>query len=202
MSIRKGYETVIKISGGSTNFTAQNANDSGDHMLYTMAQTAVRAFDPDGVFTVYDGGVETTEDYEIDYIQGGVRFATADTRTITIAGACLTMSTVATASSLSVNESSDLLDITPFNGVGYRKRKAGLKSASGTITEFDVADETFTDAIISAEFLILDIYEVSHALPKRYWAVFESSELQAAVEGAQTQVLSWQSHKEYDRLIS
>lgn len=201
MSIRKGYETVIKISGGSTNFTAQNANDSGDHMLYTMAQTAVRAFDPDGVFTVYDGGVETTEDYEIDYIQGGVRFATADTRTITIAGAYLTMSTVATASSLSVNESSDLLDITPF-GASYRKRQAGLKSASGTITEFDVADETFTDAIISAEFLILDIYEVSSALPKRYWAVFESSELQAAVEGAQTQVLSWQSHKEYDRLIS
>lgn len=201
MSIRKGYETVIKISGGSTNFTAQNANDSGDHMLYTMASTALRAFDPDGVFTVYDGGVETTEDYEIDYIQGGVRFATADTRTITISGAYLTMSTVATASSLSVNESSDLLDITPF-GASYRKRKAGLKSASGTITEFDVADETFTDAIISAEFLILDIYEVSSALPKRYWAVFESSELQAAVEGAQTQVLSWQSHKEYDRLIS
>ena len=201
MSIRAGYETVVKISGGSTNFTTQTANDSGDHMLYYMASTATRAFDPDATFTVYDGGVETTEDYEIDYIQGGVQFATADTRTITISGAYLTMSTVATASSLSINESSDLLDITPF-GTSYRKRKAGLKSASGTITEFNVADETFTDAIIAAEFLILDIYEVSHALPKRYWAVFESSELQAAVEGAQTQVLSWQSHKEYDRLIS
>lgn len=202
MSIRAGYETVIKISGGSANFTAQTANDSGDHMLYTMASTALRAFDPDGAFVVYDGGVETTEDYEIDYIQGGVQFATADTRTITISGAYLTMSTVATASSLSVNESCDLLDVTPFNGAGYRKRKAGLLHASGTITEFNVADEAFTDAIIAAEFLILDIYEVSHALPKRYWAVFESSELQAAVEGAQTQVLSWQSHKEYDRLIS
>ena len=94
-----------------------------------------------------------------------------------------------------------MLDITPF-GVANKKRKAGLFHASGTITEFDVADETFTDAIVAADFLILDIYEISSALPKRYWAVFESSELQAAVEGAQTQVLSWQSTKKFDRLLS
>lgn len=201
MSIRAGYETVVKISGASTNFTEQTANDSGDHKLYYMASTALRAFDPDATFTIYDGGVETTEDYEIDYIQGGVRFATADARTITISGAYLTMSTVATASSLSVNESCDLLDITPF-GVTNKKRKAGLFHASGTLTQFDVSDETFIDAIIDAEFLVLDIYEVSSALPKRYWAVFESSELQAAVEGAQNQVISWQSTQKFDRLLS
>lgn len=201
MAEKAGYQTVVQISGDSTAFTKQTATAQAGNLIYLMDTAANRVFDPDGVFLVYDSNVLTVEPYTIDYIQGAVVFTTNASRTITVSGARLTMSAVATASSLSVSETCDLADVTPFTAT-HKKRIAGLKSASGTLTEFDVADTVFIDAILAAEFLILDIYEVSTAQPKRYWAVFESSELQAAVEGAQTQVLSWQSHKEYNRLIT
>lgn len=201
MAERAGKDVVVQISGASTAFTKQSATAQAGNLIYIMDTAANRVFDPDGTFLVYDSDVLTVEPYTIDYIQGAVVFTTNATRTITVSGARLTMSTVATASAVSVNETCDLADVTPF-GSTHKKRIAGLLSASGTLTEFDVTDTVFNDAIIAADFLILDIYEVSTAQPKRYWAVFESSELQAAVEGAQTQVLSWQSHKEFNRLTT
>lgn len=204
MAERAGYNTVIKISGASTAFTATSTTPRTGGRIYTL-NPARRAIDPKVPLVVYKSleyPTPTTESYVIDYVEGAIVFDVSDENrgTIIASGNAFTMSTVATASSLSVNETCDLIDVTPFTATN-KKRIAGLKSASGTITEFDVADETFTDAILAAEFLILHIYEVSTGEPRQYWAVFESSELQAAVEGAQTQVLSWQSHKEFGKRL-
>ena len=205
MSIRAGYETVVKINGASVAFEYTSSTEQNDGVTYILNATR-RSLDPSVAVSVYSTEswpAVVSEGYSVDYIQGAIVFdeTNAGRGTVTVSGNSFTMSTVATASSLSVNENCDLLDITPFNSTGHRKRKAGLLHASGTITEFDVADEIFIDSILNAEFLVLEIYEVSTAYPKRYWAVFESSELQAAVEGAQSQVLAWQSTKEYGRLI-
>lgn len=200
MAERAGKDVIIKVSGSSVPFTKQTMNAESGNLLYLCAQTAYRSFDPEGTFLVYDNNVLTTEPYTIDYIQGGVVFTTNASRTITVSGAYLTMSTVATASSLSVNETCDLLDVTPF-GNFYKKRISGMKSASGTITKFEVADSVFQDAILNAEFLILDVYHYSSEKPRRYWVYFDSNELQAAVEGAQNNVLNWQSTQKFDKII-
>lgn len=195
---RSGNQCVIKISGAATSMTAEATTHTGN-ISYQINNTAKRVLDRDTPPTVLDGGVATTEDYSVNYLNGAVTFTTATPRTITITGKYLPMTTAAYAHVMSHSKVCDLLDYNRF-GQTNKSRIPGLKSASGTLSQFNVADTYYATALAAGVPIVLEILSATGDLPDRYWALLESDELQAAIDGVQDEVITWVSYDYWLRL--
>jgi hypothetical protein len=93
----------------------------------------------------------------------------------------------------------DLLDYNRF-GQTNKSRIPGLKSASGTLSQFNVADAYYATALAAGVPIVLEILSATGDEPDRYWALLESDELQAAIDGMQDEVISWVSYDYWLRL--
>ena len=199
MSEVAGYSTQIKISGAATEMTGETTT-TADDTIYQITNAAKQVLDRDTAPTVLDGGVETVEDYTVNYLNGKITFATNDeTRVITVTGKYLPMSVAAYANQMSRSDNCDMLDTTVF-GDTHKSRMAGLKSASGTLTNFYSADEVFGTALTAGVPIVIEDRTVSTDEPNRTWALLDSSEVSAAVEGVQGQTVSWVSYDSWLRL--
>lgn len=142
---------------------------------------------------------EAASAYSLNRLNGKVTYATAASRVIKISGDYLPMSVAAYANQMSRSDNCDMLDVTKF-GDTYKKRKAGLKSASGSLTQFHTTDTTFSDALIAGVPVVIEDRTASDAEPNRYWALLESDEVAVAIEGIQTESVSWVSFDSWIKL--
>lgn len=136
---------------------------------------------------------ESQSNYSLDKLNGEVTYSTALARTIKISGSYLPLSIAAYATKVSRSQQCDLLESSTINSDGYKKRVPGLKSASGTITHLDVVDTIYEDALLSGNPIVIEDKSNASGLPNRFWALFESDELTAAVDGLQEVSVSWTS---------
>lgn len=193
-----GYNTVIKISGEPTSFTSE-ATTTSDDQVYQISDESKQVLDLETAPTVYDAGTETTEEYTVNYLNGKITFETVDdTRDITVDGKYLPMSTAAYARNMSKSNVADIYDSSVF-GDEYKKRTAGQLSASGTINQIDVTDSTYEDALKNDEIVVIEIRDTSTAEPDRYFALLESSEIDAAIGGLSSESVSWVSYDKWIR---
>jgi len=194
MAEKIGYECVIKISGTATSMTAE-ATSTSDDQAYQITDTSKQVLDPDTPPTVLDDGVETVEIYTVNYLNGTITFATVDAGrgTITVTGKYLPMTTAAYAHMANKSDNCDMLEKTVF-GDTYKKRTPGLKSASGTLAQFNLADTTYYDALIAGNVIVIEYRPSSSDEPDRYFALLDSREVAAAVEGLQDENVTWISH--------
>jgi len=169
------------------------ATTTADDTVYQITAATKRVLDFDTPPTVLDGGIETVESYSVNYLSGRITFATVDnTRVITVTGKYLPMTVAAYANNMGKSKAVDLLDTSAF-GLTHKKRRAGLKSASGTINQINLTDTTFADALTAGEPIVLEINDGPTSEPNRYRALLESSEISAAVDGLQEEAVSWTS---------
>jgi hypothetical protein len=195
---RSGNECAVKISGAATTMTAE-ATTTADNISYQITNAVKRVLDRDTAPTVLDGGVETTEDYTVNYLNGTITFESEDTRVITVTGKYLPMTTAAYAHATTHSKMCDMADVTAF-GDTYKNRMATIKSASGTLSQFNVEDETYSDALVAGVPIVLEILSATGDEPDRYWALLESDEVQAAIDGVQDEVIGWVSYDYWLRL--
>jgi len=198
MTERAGYDCAIKISGTETSMTGE-ATTTADTISYQITNTVKQVLDRDTAPTVLDGGSATAEDYTVNYLNGTITFGGADTRVITITGKYLPMTTAAYAHTMSDSRVCNLLDVPKFQET-HIDRVAGMKSASGTLSQWDVTDETYKDALEAGNPIVIEILSKSTDGPDRFWALLDSDELQAAVDGMQDEVISWVSYDQWLRL--
>lgn len=191
-----GKSVVIKISGEATAMTGE-ATTTTDNKKYQITNAVKRVLDRDTAPAVKDGGVVTEEEYTVNYLNGTITFADADPdRVITVDGKYLPMSTAAYATEMSRSKQCDLHERTPF-GVDAKLRLAGLKSASGTLTQLDLTDATFLDALTAGKPIVIEDRATSDSEPNRVWALLESDELKAAITDIQSETVSWVSYDEW-----
>lgn len=137
--------------------------------------------------------------YSLNRLNGRVTYAGAATRVIKISGDYLPMATAGYANSASNSRAAELLDTSSF-GNTHKKRIAGLKSASGVLTQFNVADTTYIDALVAGLPIVIEQDTAAADEPDRFWALLESTEVAAAVEGVQSESVSWVSYDAWLRL--
>jgi len=137
--------------------------------------------------------------YTLNRLNGKVTYATAVSRVIKISGDYLPMTVAAYANQMSKSEVADMLDVTAF-GNTHKKRFAGLKSASGSLTQFHTSDTTFAAALTAGVPVVIEDRTAAAAEPNRYWALLESAEVAAAVEGVITESVSWVSYDAWIKL--
>lgn len=138
---------------------------------------------------------EAAANYTLNRLNGTVTYAAADTRIIKISGSYLPMSTAAYAHEFSYARGIDLSEITAF-GATYKNRLAGLKYASGTLSQFDATSEYYADALVAGSPVVIEFLYQTGADPLRAWALLESVEMAAAIADPQDQVVSFISTDE------
>lgn len=193
-----GKSVLIKISGSPTTMTGEATTSLGDNKAYQITNTAKQVVDFASALTVLEGGVATTDPYTFNYLNGTVTFDSADAGrgVITITGKYLPMTTAAYANSVSRSEVATLGDATVFQDE-YRRRTPLLLSASGTLTQIDVTDSTFLNALLAGNPVVIEDRDTATSEPNRFRVLLETSELSAAIEDLQKNVVSWTSTDEW-----
>jgi hypothetical protein len=137
--------------------------------------------------------------YTLNRLNGKATFGTALSRTVLMSGKYLPMSTAAYANKMSRADQVDILDKTKF-GSTSRERLAGLLSASGTFSQFDVTDTTYLAALTAGDPIVIEDRTEAAGEPNRTWALLDSDAVDAAVGELQNEIISWVSYDTWLRL--
>jgi len=103
------------------------------------------------------------------------------------------MSLAAYANSSSTSKAVDIIETPEFQATA-KKRIAGMKSASGTLSQFDMTDATYSNALNAGVPIVIENRTAIGNLPDRFWALLDKDEVAAAVEGVQNETISWVSY--------
>ena len=188
--------TTVKITGHGliTNDMIENTTRSFARRLITYVDantftvTAIAGQTSGDNLAMYTTNTAAT----VNRLNGKVTFPTSEVRGVAISTSYLPMTTVGYANAASKSMMCDMLDDTVF-GDSYKSRTVGLKSASGTLTQLDVTDTTYSDALTAGNPIVIEYLTSSTAEPTRFWAILDSDEVTAAVDGLQNEIVSWTS---------
>lgn len=138
---------------------------------------------------------ENSADYTLNRLNGTVTYESAVSRTILISGSYLPMSTAAECREYSLTINGDPIDVTRF-GDDWLRKIQGLKSAKGSLSRWWDTDTYFVDALIAGDPVVIELYAQNDQDPDRLWAILNSSEMSAAVDGAVEDSVSFESTNE------
>lgn len=194
--IHAGKECMIKVSGTKVTATGL-ATTTTDNKKYQISDTAKQVIDLDSVVTVKDGGTTTVEKYTLNRLEGSVEFDTVDAdREITIDCSYLPMTAAASAHVATFGRGCKVSELPKF-GVEYMNRIGGQKYAYGTLSQWDIEDSYFTDALLAGNVVVIEVTSGSGETPHRMFALLESAELQAAIDNPQDEAVSFVSTDKY-----
>ena len=195
MANKAGRLRAIKVSGTKALLTAE-ATSTSDNQTYQITNADKRVLDYSETITVDDGGSPTAESYTLNRLSGTVTFDSVDTRTITIDGYYLPMSTAAYAHSDSINVACDILNTEKY-GDTYKDKIAGLKGAEGSLSQWDVTDTTYEDDLTAGLPVVLETRDESgDSVIDRMWVLLNAVEMSAAIGSPQDMSVSWTSTDE------
>jgi len=186
----QGYNVEVLDAVTGTTMTAE-ATTTADNTNYQITNTAKRIMDINTPLVVKDSGVITVENHIVNYLTGTVSFDTADAgRVITLDGAYLTPSAIATANSYTFAGTADALDNTPFN-VSFKTFQAGLRSGTINLGRFHVSDDLFIDALLDGNMKIIKIiFDSTHSILA--YGVLTSDSIDSSVSALINESVSYQ----------
>lgn len=186
----KGYNVQVLDAVTGIAMTAE-ATTTADNISYQVTNTAKRIMDINTTLVVDDSAVPTTENYKVNYLTGAITFDSADAgRVITLDGAYLTPSAIATANSYTFAGTADALENTPFN-TSYKTFQAGLVSGTISLGRFHVSDDLFIDALLDGKIKIIKIiFDTSCSILA--YGVLTSDSIDANVSALINETVSYQ----------
>lgn len=189
----QGHKAKVSVSGTELSTTAE-ATSTSDNITYQITDSAKRIMSFNSEPVVKDSGVATTENYRLERVDGKIIFETADAgRVITVDYDYFTMNDLLEANEFSVTLTNELQDITPFLSDGWLVKQYGLKSGSGTLSDFDTIDTYFFDELVLSKPVIIELYPDKTGQPIRLIGFITSDEISAAVNDPQTASIGFDS---------
>lgn len=191
----RGYQALVKVESTPIAFTDE-ATTTGDNIVYTITNTGKSLWDVDTTLVVEDGGVPTTENFTISYLNGTVTFESADAgRVITVTGAYVTTTTVAEAKSFGFSGFADALDATRFQD-SFRQFQAGQITATAELGKFSEFDSMFVDQLLNGKRKLIEYFvDATHAI--RFYGVVTTATNEAPFDGLIEESISFQVSTEF-----
>jgi hypothetical protein len=204
--ITPGHHAVIYVSGADagTSFTTEATTKDATGKIYTIDAAAKSVWHPTTTITQH-WSAGPTGTITVSRLTGQL-ISTADeaAHTVTVDGKFLEMQPVLYCKDFSMAAGPKLTDITPFNR-NYQSMTRGLSDISGTLSNFydPVEVAAFTPAIpvyfntkmLADTTIALKLY-VHATLSLLAWAVLDSEDLKAAIDGVLDQTISWSGAKD------
>jgi len=186
----RGYLALVKVASTPIAFTDE-ATTTSDDTIYTITNASKVLWDLDTAVVVEDGGVPTTETYTLSRLTGTVTFGSVDAgRVITVTGAYVATTTVATAKSFSFNATSDALDATKFQDI-FREFQIGNVTATAELGRFLETDDLFVDMLLNGERKIIEYYPDSTGDPIRFFGLANTVSVEAPQAGLLEETISF-----------
>ena len=192
----QGFNASVKVQSSAVAFTDE-ATTSGDDTIYTITDSSKSLWDLNTAITVEDSATPTTESFTISRLTGTITFETAVSRTITVTGAFVVPTLVATAKSYSFAGTTDVFDNTPFLN-SARTFQAGLLSGTAEISRFYVTDSLFYDEWEAGNYMIVEFYVDLVSDPIRFFGLISSDTIDSPVEGLIMEAISFQISTEIE----
>ena len=189
-----GYLATISVTGASTAMTNEpTTNTSGTS--FQMDTAARRIVDPSVALVIKDGGSAWGGTFTFDYLNGIVTLSGAPTGSVTIDGAFLPARQISQAYELDVSLSASLPD-SSLLGSEFTQRTRALGDITGSLTCYDTGTQTYTDvdlvgALTDGSTKVVDIQWNGGTNYLRFFAMFESVEASASVDGLQSATASF-----------
>ena len=206
MSEIAGRLAVIKVSGDPVTAVVEGLTyitNTSWQVTDVLKQVLDRNTEPtletdDGL-----GGWDPISFTKVNKLNGKFTFdgaGFADTETIRIkTGNYLPMSSAAYAHAYTYNKQASLMEVNRF-GDTHKKRIVGTKFSSGSLNQWDVTDTYFSNVLTSGEPMVLELRASAAGDPQRLWALIESTEMSAAIDSPQDEVVSFISTDELLKL--
>lgn len=187
-----GKKALIKVSGAAVAM-ADEPTTTGDNQAYQITNAAKRIIALGAAITVEDGGAATAESYTVNRLNGTITFSTVDaTRVITVTSQYVPLSVAAECHEYTLTINGEPKDVTAFQA-NWLSKIQGLKSAEGSLSRWWDIDTYFVDALTAGNPIVLELYAQSDLEPDRLWAILNSSEMSAAVDGVVEDSVSFES---------
>ena len=182
----QGHLCEVKAQSSAVAMTDE-ATTTSDNISYQITDSAKRIMDINTTVVVGGAG---SDRYRVDYINGTIIFHESGTRTITVTGAYVVPTTVATADSFSFNGSADALEFTQFQDTA-KQFQAGLTSGTATLGRFFVTDDLFRQAILDKEIKVLE-YHVDASNSIKFYGLITSASPDAPVADLIKETMNFQ----------
>ena len=195
-----GKTCLIKLSGEPVAFTSE-ATSSADDKVYTLASTSLAGlpWDRDATVAVRVDGTPTTEAV-VNRLAGTVEFSTADTRTVTVTGQYLPISTVGEAKEFTLSLTATNQEDPAF-GDDYVTRVQTLKDVTGSLGAW-YADKALVNVVAATSVtnpVLLEYFVAStSAYHARTWALFNNDEISASADGLVEESIDWEGTPDAD----
>lgn len=192
-----GRKALVKVAGTTVTMTAEATTLlSGAGITvntqYQITATTKQIIDINSTITVLVAAVPVTTGFTIDTLQGIIIFDTPAIRTVTVTGKYVPTSTAAECKEWSNTINADMLDVTKFQD-DWLVKQQGLKSCEGSLSRWLTIDTYFFDALIAGLPVVIEMYAQDTLNPDRVWAILNSVEMSAAVDGALEEAVSFES---------
>lgn len=201
MALPGKHAAVRVMSESSTSFTDEATTANAERTIYTIDDRDLRYWDRDVAVVVSRGGQTVPRsEYRIQHAGGRIHFRDAQDEgtVVTVSGAYVSVVTAVQTREFTLTLDRELSDVTVFESEGWRDRLAGVGGATGTLSGFYNADNLFTDRLLEQKPLVLELQPdgANDGEVFSLYAVMESQELSAAVEGAVETSVPWESDGE------
>lgn len=191
-----GKKALVKVSGDPLVLTDE-ATTSTDDQNYQITNADKRILPLNATITVEEDGVTTAESYTLNRLSGTVTFNSIDAArgVVTVSGQYLPLSIAAECHEWSFTINGENIDVTRFQD-DWNRRKQGLKSGEGSLSRWWDTDTYFADALIAGDPVVIELYAQDDLNPDRVFAMLNSDEMSAAVDGAVDDSVSFESTDE------
>lgn len=176
----QGFKALVKAESSQVSFTDE-ATTTSDSINYQITDSSKRIWGFNSTIIVEDSTVPTTEKFTINRLNGTVTFETATSRTITVTGDFVFLTTVAEAKEWSFDGTSDLIDSTVFEKT-EREFTPALLAATATIGKFYTIDNFFFSMLFDGTTKVIELFADSAGNPFIIFANVASDSLSIPIE--------------------
>jgi hypothetical protein len=187
-----GRKALIKVGGNPVSMLDEPTTNTVTNLEYQITNTSKRIIDMNSSITVEVGGVAVSSGYTVNTLTGTVIFDTAAVRTVTVTGYYIPMSTAAECKEWSNTINGEMVDTTAFQA-DWNSRIQGLKMAEGSLSRWLTVDTYFFDALVSGKPVVIELFAQDTLNPDRMWAIINSTEMSAVIDGANEEAVSFES---------
>jgi hypothetical protein len=183
-----GYLATVSVTGTATTMTGEAmGNIAGT--TFQITDAAKRIVDPATAIVIKDGGVVWGGTFTIDYLSGMVTLSGAPGGAVTIDGKYLPARQIAQAYEIDASLNRNLAD-SSLLGSDFSKRTSTIGDITGSMSCYDTGLEVYTDVDLAqilkdgtTKVVEMD-WNGTNIL--RFFALFESIEASASVDGVQS----------------
>jgi hypothetical protein len=200
MPAKPGKNARLYVSGAAVSFTDEACTTLVANTTYQITNTAKRIWDRSIAITVKKDAVSQASTlYTLNRLTGTVTFNSdiGGGHTITVSGSYLPTSQAAQAKSYDYSITAGLIPVAKFGDV-YIPRLTGLYDIKGSLSGWKI-DTYYSAALIAGVPVVLEFWSDSTlAYDVRSWALLNRQQVQAAIDGAISESVSFEGATDVD----